>query len=139
MIAMLKCIKTAVLLGLVGLMGALSGTEAQAQPGRTDYAIVTIRNPRSVTVNYQIKWGAGNWESFSVSPGFSRYHAFPVDAAGRAPRPQIRFDYILGDGGVTYKTYSLNTYTSSRLSVDSGKPHVFRDDSTGRFLDLYTE
>ena len=136
---MVKSIKTAVLLGLVGLIGALTPVAAKAEALSTEYAIFTVRNPRSVGVNYQIKWGDGDWQSFSVNAGFSRYHAFPVDADGRTPRPQIRYDYILGDGAVTYRACSLNTYTSRRLSVDSGKPYVFRDDSSGRILNFFSE
>jgi hypothetical protein len=110
---MAKSLKTAVLVGLVALVGVLSPASARAETLASEYAIFTIRNPRNVVVHYQIRWGEnGNWENHSIPANHSRWHSFRLYEDGTAPRPYIRFDFILGDGQVTFKNYQLRTYTS---------------------------
>ena len=69
----------------------------------------------------------------------SRWHAYPLDNFGLAPKPYVRFDYILNDDQVTWKSYNMKFYSSKNLDADSGKPYFFRVSRDGSILDLFAE
>jgi hypothetical protein len=60
-----------------------------------------IHNPTNTAINYQVKWGKGEWKSFTVKPGFKYTHTHSLDANNKAPAPYVRFDNYGGDGKVT--------------------------------------
>jgi hypothetical protein len=111
---------------------------AQAEAGDNGYGKFSIRNPSNVTIHYQIKWGNGDWTSHTVSPNSTRWHAHPLDGDGTAPTPQIRFDWIGGDGDGTLKHYELRFYAVDCQRHGHGKPYVFRYSQCGVYLDLYS-
>jgi hypothetical protein len=119
----------------LGLAVALFTTSQQAQAG--GYGSFVLRNPNRVTIYYQVKWGNGDWQSYSVPAGYSKYHYYPLDENGHVPSPQVRFDYIAGDSEVTYKTYSVGVYAT--YYPERGKKYVFRYSASGYYLDLYSE
>lgn len=119
-------------LGLLGL--TLAAAEGSARADHCDAAFV-LRNPSNVTIHYQVRWGDGDWQSYTVAPGCERSHYHDLDEYGRAPAPQVRFDYICGDDDVTYRTYGVDFYAVS--NPFRGKAYVFRHSPNGRFLDLY--
>ena len=136
----MKTIKTlAVVLGLVAGCMAVSAP-ATAADLNTEYGIFTIKNPTNDPVNYQVKWGDnGTWESFKLEAGASRWHAYALDNFGLAPKPYVRFDYILNDDQVTFKTYNMKFYSSTATTAESGKPYFFRVSRDGTLLDLFGE
>lgn len=127
---MLK-LKSLALAGLVLLGLALQTNAAQA----TDYGAVTIRNPTSNTLHYQIKCGEGDWKSVSLEPYTNMHHWYPLDEDDRHPSLHIRFDCIGGDGQYTEQSCHLRTYKTCSPRT-GGKPYTFK--YTGRYhLDLY--
>jgi hypothetical protein len=110
---------------------------AQKEVEAKVYGSFVLRNPSSVTIHYQIKWGDGEWKSCSLPPNHIEWHAFPLDEDGYTPRPKIRFDWIGGDGSVTNRYYDLQTRATSTPRY--GKRYVFRYSGAGRFLDLHSE
>jgi hypothetical protein len=115
---------------------ALLATGQQAKADEC-YGSSVIRNPSNNTICYQVKWGDGDWKSYSLPPGTSRYHAYPLDGNGCVPTLGIRFDYIMNDGDVTFKTYKLDVFATH--CPERGKKHVFCYSRCGCYLDLYCE
>lgn len=110
----------------------------RAFPGDTTAGLVTITNPTDKTIHYQFRWGAGEWKVFSLSPGCQRRHWWNYDFRGenRSPVPQIRFDWIGGDGKVTYHTVRLTAYAVVNPRVNTGKVYRFRYSSGGSLIFL---
>jgi hypothetical protein len=121
------------------VLGALVlGLAATAAPAKaTEYGAIRIENPTNIDVHYQFKWGNGEWKSYTVPSGSSMLHYHPLDSRRCTPSPYIRFDYILGDGQVTFKTYHLETYAA--FDPEQGKPYAFSISDDGVLLDLYAE
>src|SRR5205823_2021790 len=94
-----------------------------------------IRNPNNSTIHYEVKWGNGPWQSHTMYAYQKKAHSHPLDAWGRAPVPEVRFDYITGDPYVTYKTYRMEFYAV--WDVWAGKSYVFR--YSPPFVDLLAE
>lgn len=101
------------------------------------YGAFVLRNPTNVAIHYQIQWGNGEWQSYCVQPGWSKYHYYPLDANGQVPPPQVRFDHIAGDNHTTYKTYSVGVYSTHYPA--QGKKYAFRYSACGCYLNLYSE
>jgi len=127
------CAKLCALVVAAGLSLAVQ-QEAQA---RDLFKSFVIRNPSNADVNYQVKWGDGEWKSYRVEPGETRWHYVELDGDGPAPGAQVRFDWICGDGEVTYRLYTVQTEITDVPRY--GKRHVFRHSDNGRFLDLHQE
>jgi hypothetical protein len=124
-------LKSLLVLAALTLGMVASASTAQA----TEYGAIKIENPTNDDVHYQFKWGNGAWKSYTLHPGQAMLHYHPLDSQRCTPVPEVRFDYILNDGVVTYKTYRLDTYAA--FDVEDGKPYAFSSD--GIFLDLYAE
>jgi hypothetical protein len=125
-VRLVKCLF--VVLALAGGLLVAGSAEAQADER---YAAFVIRNPTNVAINYQIKWGDGDWKSIRVNAGYCYEHYHPLDADDMAPRPYIRFNGV-GNGD---KEYCLGFYATRYPS--NGKRYVFR--YAGRRLDLYSD
>jgi hypothetical protein len=121
--------RTLALAVLVSFGGLASATTAQAG----EYAAFVVHNPTDQVIHYQVKWGDGSWKPFTLRAGEEAYHAYPWDEDGYAPFPYIRFDWIAGDGEVTYRTYRVGVYDVNNRW--SGKKYTLR--YSGRYLDLY--
>ena len=98
--------------------------------------VFKIRNQTGVNVPYQIKWSNNNtWQPQSLETGFIRTH--PSNGQNIPSNyPKIRFDYIAGDGRVTYRTYNLNT-AQFRENNDHAPIYYFQYNQRGNRLDLY--
>lgn len=118
---------------------ALSLTFATASSATAGniYGAFVLRNPNDTEVRYQIKWGDGEWKSYTVGAGRAAVHSHTLDAGGTAPVPRIRFDDIGGDGRTTWRTYRLDFY-SVRNPNQGPKPYRF-EFSGGRYIDLISE
>ncbi len=121
------------LFALGALMLALTATASHAKAA--EQGAICIQNPTSIEVHYQFKWGNGEWVNYTVQPGQTMMHWHPLDSQRCTPIPQIRFDYILGDGMTTFKYYDLQTYGT--FDVTQGKPYSFSISPGGLLLDLY--
>jgi hypothetical protein len=123
---------------IVLLMGLASGFFATGQQAKAAaYGAFVLDNPSSVTIHYQVKWGNGEWKSYSIGPGYMGVHWTYLDENGNVPRPLVRFDYICDDDEVTFKTYNVDVYATDYPR--EGKMYVFHFSSYGRFLDLYSK
>lgn len=61
------------------------------------YAIC-LTNTTDLDLNYQFRWGAGEWENRRVAPNGSRWHSLKVsDGSGIPPKIQIKYDFALSD------------------------------------------
>ncbi len=76
--------------------------------------IFSVRNYTSFNVSYQIKWTESeNWDQQEpLKPGGGWIHWY-TGSSDNIPSgyPQVRFDYIAGDREVTFKHYSVKTYS----------------------------
>lgn len=102
----------------------------------SEKAMITIDNPTDNLVTYQFKWGNGEWTTFRLSANAYRNHFYELDDLGRAPAPSIRFDYILSDGEVTYRSYNLKFFSSYTTGYKQGKIYRFRPVSDRGILEL---
>lgn len=100
------------------------------------YAMITIDNPTNNPVYYQVRWGNGDWVSYRLSPHSYRNHYYELNDNGLAPSPYIRFDYLLSDGMVSYRSYHLGFYDSYTTGYWQGKVYKFRVMGYGDILDL---
>ena len=68
-----------------------------------------IRNPTDGLLHYGIRWThATSWQNYSLESGYVRTHRWDGDSPPQ-DYPKIRFDYIGGDGEITYRYYTLDT------------------------------
>jgi hypothetical protein len=66
-----------------------------------------VHNPTNFEIGYSVRWGDGPWTGHKIAPRHLRRHWHVLDAQGRAPRPQLRFDARANDNRVTIKSYDL--------------------------------
>ncbi|WP_425399151.1 hypothetical protein [Aeoliella sp.] len=114
------------------LVCASMGTPVEAQ----EFGAFEILNPTSNTMKYQVRWGEGDWQTYSIPPGYSRWHAYELDLLGIAPAPEIRFDWVGGDSSVTHLYYDLDFFTTFDPKI-GGKPYRFQYFPDGVHVDLY--
>ena len=96
----------------------------------------SIMNRSSVHIYYQVRWGNGDWKESCLAPGKILVYSYELDEDGCTPKPQVRFDWIAGDGCVTYKNINPTTYRAHCL--DDAKPHQFKFSTCGTKLTLYS-
>lgn len=89
-----------------GLSVAPSARPAPA-PGAPLKGEFVIHNPTSIDVGYSVRWGDGPWKPHKLQARYLRRHWHTLDANGRAPHPQLRFDAVANDSRVTNKTYDM--------------------------------
>ena len=105
-----------------------------------------IRNGANFFVPYQIKWSDNHsWEQQSLDVGESRYYWWS-DENVPTSYPKIRFDNIAGDGQITYKNYTLQTFLryfgnnyKRHVSPDDAEKYVFGYNINTRTLDIYID
>lgn len=122
----LKCLFAAVVL-------VVSARAVDAQ----EKASIVIYNPTDTPLIYEVKWPGGDWKRFTVPSRQESAHWFNLVGIERPGAPTVRFDYICGDAGVDYKSYTLDYYVVN--DAFRGRTYLFRYDSTGRILDLLYE
>jgi hypothetical protein len=103
------------------------------------HRVFGIQNTSNVPLNYQIRWGDGEWKTSTVAAKSGRIHWNTADNSGR---PEIRFDSS-ADPGFQEKSYVLDTYFSylgrgvtPRMQYEAMQ-YVFRYDNTGRNVDVF--
>jgi hypothetical protein len=121
-------------------LGLCAGTTGAAQAQDNWYAVVNIRNPTNVTLNYQFRWGSESaWQNFSLGPNttMTHWYAYAYANQNRSPTPQIRFHFNPGEFVPEYKIYNLEAYAAPYALQAYGKPYTFRYLGYGRYLDLF--
>lgn len=97
-----------------------------------------IHNPTRFDVGYSVRWGDGSWSSYKIPPQYRRRHWHKLDANGRAPRPQLKFDNRANDHQYTSKTYEMKFgragNTPSTGAVDQSIHYEFV--ANGSLIDL---
>lgn len=76
--------------------------------------IFSLTNYTALTVPYQVMWiDGGIWDQKEpLEPGEGRIHWYTGPSDNISPGyPLVRFDYIAGDRDVTFKLYSVETYS----------------------------
>ncbi len=118
------------------LVAAVALASANAVDAQQKASIV-IYNPTENPLIFEVKWPGGDWKRYTVPSRQESAHWFNLVGSERPGAPQVRFDYICGDPGVDYKTYTLDYYVVD--DAFRGRTYFFRYDSTGRYLDLHYE
>ncbi|RKU16678.1 hypothetical protein C6501_05330 [Candidatus Poribacteria bacterium] len=110
--------------------------------------IFSIKNYTVFSVPYQIKWTEdGTWvQQEPLKPGEGLIHWY-TGSSDNIPSgyPQVRFDYVAGDREVTFKSYSVETYSRffgpdirDRVGRDmDARAYHFGYDSRTKKLTLY--
>lgn len=131
---MIKPVLSSALLAVAAATASLSSA---ASSHAYEYGSFVLNNPSNVIIYYQVKWGSGAWENFSVGPG--QWHAHYVDLGPdqKVPVPYVRFDFVTWDDSVTHQTYEVDVYGTDVPS--EGKDYTFQYTSDGRFLDLFED
>jgi hypothetical protein len=116
-------------------IAALVSLTAAGSAHANGKAVVTIDNPTPNVVKYQFKWGDNaEWQTYELQPGQARTHWHTLSELDLAPRPFVRFDSILNDDDVTFKTYHLDFFDSYGTGYNDGK--IYKFITNGRVLDL---
>ena len=104
--------------------------------GIKEFNEFNISNTTEDTIHYQIKWtDRSEWQPHSLKTGSINTHRFNAPNVS-ASYPKIRFDYIVGDQSVTYRTYPLETVLSSEGNSSAALKYSFRFGSRNE-LDIY--
>ena len=98
-----------------------------------------IRNRTRVRVPYQMKWTHNDsWQNYSLESGYIRTHRSDEESLTQG-FPKIRFDYIVGDNAVNYRTYRLDATLQSQDYNEDVPTYRFRYNWRGDRLDLYKD
>lgn len=77
----------------------LAGVTMPARADEPRFALVCIGTETDYAVNFEFRWGDGDWEATSVEPGAWKLAMWPYRGDERsAPTPQVRYDDDLGEG-----------------------------------------
>jgi hypothetical protein len=126
----------AMALAIITLLCGVVASEAHAESGR--YGAVCIHNPTDNVLSFQMRLGnTGPWEDFEVAPMIWQTVYFDLDHNGRAYPPQIRFDYVAGDGCFSERVYELEFYEVTAPNWHEGFDYEFEYNTAGDRLDLY--
>jgi len=98
------------------------------------YGAFSVCNTSKIHIYYQVRWAGGTWDETCLAPGKTMVHFDELDEDGCVNRPEIRFDRIVGDDCVTYKTLALKVYQAHCKS--DAKPHYFKFSHCGTKLSL---
>jgi hypothetical protein len=127
------------LMNLVMLTAFVVAIAATGKSARADgnYGAFVIENPTDFTIHYQVRWGDGDWKPFCVEPGRAMSHYYPLTSEDCAPPPQVRFDYVVADDELSWKTLHVEFFATD--CPDHGKLYAFRLSACGCYLGLYSE
>ncbi|XXX72468.1 hypothetical protein WMF30_32955 [Sorangium sp. So ce134] len=113
-----------------------AGVEA---PDVAQLAQVCIINTTGARVQYELKWGGGPWEAFSLSaaPAESALiHHLQVSGSAAAPEVRVRFDSDMTDGERMFE-YRLSTKVAAERRCEGAGRYRFEwDGRSRRYIDL---
>ena len=107
----------------------------------SEISVFSITNHTGRTVPYSIKWREDSeWKRYSLNPDHYRNHPYASTAISEK-YPKIRFDHIVGDKEISFKSYYLDTNTmiigSRGVSYNDTRKYQFQYNSQNKELDLY--
>jgi hypothetical protein len=106
-------------------------------------AAFSLRNKTGVTIKYQVKWGNGQWKSFTLEDGYTYTHSYALNDNGEFSSPYVRYDRIGGDSGYTEKAWPMgvNQVGSGGYGGRRSEPkkYYFEYAADNRHLNVYAE
>ena len=112
---------------------------AKNRPERARLGGVLIQNPTENPLSFQMRLGYEDaWTDYDVAPGQELQIVFELDRDGLVPAPNIRFDRIAGDNGLTLQDYELEFYEVQHQNDMTGFRYEFQYGPSGKTLDLYS-
>jgi hypothetical protein len=68
---------------------------ATQQQDDYEFGMLTVKNETdNVVINYQFRWGDGQWVGYQLKPGEKRNHYHKLDGNRQHPVPYIRFNEL---------------------------------------------
>lgn len=100
--------------------------QAARSQGPLKYALACIENRTGFYVPYIVRWGNGEWTSWSLDASQSKWHSGPYREGDQAaPKLQIKFDYDQQSEGSQVREYTLPTYSSTSQGCGPAKKYYF--------------
>ncbi len=92
-----------------------------------------VYNPLSVTVNYQLRWGEGEWQTLTLKPFKSWRHSSPVnrDNTYGIGKPQIRLRKTNSTDAITFNVKS--TIVSKGSNEGLAFNYIAKDDDSENY------
>jgi hypothetical protein len=99
-----------ILAGLVAAFAA-AGFASQAQ-AQTYYHAALVKNATRATIAFQVKVDNGAWFTYTIRPGQSMAFSKLYPQLVGNHQVLIRYDYVVNDGRVTFKTQTLKMHVT---------------------------
>jgi len=135
----MNALKTAaIVLGIA--VSSLFVSPAEALAAKNTHAMVAVKNPTNIKINYYFRWGKdAEWKSYSIEAGNWRWHSWEYDYPNenKSPIPQIKFDEDLSDE-LEWRIYDLKAFASPDQEIEHAKKYKFIRKAKGQLLDLAT-
>jgi len=128
-------IRTTVLAAMA--MTWLGAGAAQAGEPAQKRGSFVVNNPTNGKINYEMKWGGGEWKQYTLEPGERRFHSFTLSVHGEVPAPRVRYDADLAPGKILLKEFEPQTIATT--DPWRGTRYTFEVADGGRFLFLYAD
>jgi hypothetical protein len=102
------------------------------------FASVCIVNTTENPINYDVQWGDGPWESYTVEALASRWHSWRYDSPDIAVSPELSIDFDSDMyEGESWLTYSLDKFATTEEGCDGAWTYEFQwDGPSSRYIDL---
>jgi hypothetical protein len=102
------------------------------------FAVVTINNGTpDVTVTFEWRFGNDQWQKYTLAPGKAVYLYRGLDANGKSPSPQIRFQEGINKAKPFPKTVRLNFNAAPDVGTNFGYSYTLnRDTSNNDYIHL---
>jgi hypothetical protein len=121
------------------IVGAVT-TPKVAHADDNRFAVVTIRNDtQDVTIHFSYRWGNGEWKEVrNLRPGSSEWISYPLDANGRAPKPQMKINEAVGAAQKVVKIFDMKFRAAPDKGTRFGYPFsIQRDKSDRDYVSVY--
>jgi hypothetical protein len=128
---------------LVVALWVLAGAVVAPGAARADdnrFAVATIRNDtKDVTIHFEYRWGNGEWKKVTgLKPGQSEWVSYTLDAAGKAPKLQMRINEAVGNAQTVDKVFDLKWKAAPDKGVKFGHQYsIQRDKSDNDYVSVY--
>ena len=106
---------------------------------------LVIHNDTGVTQHYRLKWGQNGAEQvYTLESGRQYEHTHALNNH-KAPAPYLRYDYVAGDAGKTYKALHLAFGEAGyagygpRGYIDESVHYRFEYGANGKILNFYRQ
>lgn len=112
---------------------------AKNRPERQRLGGVVLMNPTENPINFQMRLGYEDaWTDYVVESNQNLQITFELDRDGMVLAPNIRFDHVGGDDGLTYQDYELDFYEVEFEDDMTGFRYEFQYSASGKLIDLYS-